>query len=566
MKKIVDFWGFKFSLPLGLCLCLFYWHSSPDWLPYIWKGYKEGLDITDVFIMLAIFFSTILIFFFDSVRQYLFDGKRDFSTGKKNRLTEKSEDKIKAQNEPVPKQYRSKTPDGFTIGRQGKDFIRFVLKACQEHFFIIGAPGAFKSAILKNALIENFNRDKSVTAILAADVKPELSRDTVYEGRNDVKVLNPSIIDENRYGFNLYFGLIDEGTNKPKEFVTDDVLIERFSMISRSIVGEGGGDNAFFYEVAADILLAALCYGFWHGYSPGDTTSWVKGTQLKDVIAEIKTDTLMIEHHPKIVRLVSGFDEDDTSNAIRDIGTTLRKNLSIFEIDSVRHFFSMKNPKLASPVDLTKGISLFVALPDHLLDTYRCIFRIIWEVSINYLMSLPEPKRPEDRKSYWLLIDEAGSIGKVPNLESALARGRSKGIVCTIIGQAYSQFEATYSSQGAKTIMDSCKMQLILSCYDSQTSKMFSERFGRYRETKLSKQMKRGSLSLFKGTSGESESTDYMPIMDVSDINALEKDGKVMVFAKGDRFICDKAPYFQIPENKKISDKIKKQNTQFYPD
>lgn len=104
---------------------------------------------------------------------------------------------------------------------------------------------------------------------------------------------------------------------------------------------------------------------------------------------------------------------------------TLQQDLSIFDVDSVQQCFSADNPKMASPVDLANGVSLFIAIPDHLLKSYSPVFRLITQLCLNYMMSLPEWTR-QNKKPVWFLIDEAGSIGAIPDMIEALARGRSK--------------------------------------------------------------------------------------------------------------------------------------------
>ena len=120
--------------------------------------------------------------------------------------------------------------------------------------------------------------------------------------------------------------------------------------------------------------------------------------------------------------------------------------------------------------------------------------------------------------------------------------------------------EQTYGKDGAVTITDCVKTTIVLSCFDTHTARAFSDRIGTYRETKISKQ-KKGS-----GTSSKNESEEYRPIMDISDIAELERDEKVLVFAGGNWFLVDKAPYYTIPKHKNASDTIQEKNSRFYPD
>ena len=552
--SILWFSGILLSLPLGLFISACYIFMKQKFLALLHGvSYSPSMpDVTDIKVISVITGCTILWFFICNVKRY-YDGHREFNPFKIHSVIEISDDKRKAQNKSVPGRYLSSKPDGLTIGRRGLSFVRIPFEKSPEHQLIYGSPGSKKSNIIKNALLNTLNREQEFSGGLIVDVKPELSRFTVSENRKDIRVLNPSIKSKRRYGFDVYYGLSENSS--------DDELITRFSMVARTIIENPGGDNSFFYQSAQNILTAFLIYGFRLGLSFGESVRNVLDASTEDLIAGILADEEMDEH-PKIKRLIREYDGKD-SDAFQDVTMTLRQELAIFDLDTVQYFFSKKNPKLASPEDIVNGKFLFIAIPDHLLTTYRAIFRLICEMSINYLMSVPEWTR-KGKKSCWFLIDECGSIGKIPSLIDALARGRSKGILITMIAQSYSQLIATYGNQGAITITDCAKINIVLSSYNPDTSRSLSMRCGNYRETKISKHS--NTTSLFNDTTGLNESDEYRPIMDISDIEALERDEKVLVFAKGDWFLVDKAPYYTIRQNKKMSDMILEKNRRFYPD
>lgn len=544
------FFGLPLSLPTGGMMAVIYACIAGYYHSYMQNGFADmqwaGISNKDIAIMAIIIIITVIGVLLFNLMRYLLHGQTDFVPHNDNSVTSTSKDKRKAQNHPVPPQYLSTQPDGLTVGRRRGKYVRIPFMMSPEHQIIFGSPGSKKSNIIKNGLIEIFNFDSSVSAVLAIDCKPELSRECVYEGRPDVKVINPSATD--RWGFDVYYGLTDKST--------DDDLKDRFSMVARTLIVNSGGDNAFFYVSAQNILTAFLMYGFRKGYSFGEAVLTVMDASTEDLISEILNDDEM-DQHPKIKRLVREFDGKD-SDAFQDITMTLQQDLAIFDVDTVQQCFAANNPKMASPADLANGVSLFVAIPDHLLKSYSPVFRLITQLCLSHMMSLPEWTR-RDKKPVWFLIDEAGSIGPIPDMLEALARGRSKKIQITLICQSYAQMEQTYGKEGAVTITDCVKTTIVLSCFDTHTARMFSDRIGTYRETKISKQ-KKGS-----GTASKNESEEYRPIMDISDIAELERDEKVLVFAGGNWFLVDKAPYYTIPKHKNASDTIQGKNSRFYP-
>ena len=517
---IVWFIGLPLSLPLGCAMAFLYFVISSTFRSFASGKLDFSLDFSkattaDWKVMGLIVLSSILIFLLINLKRKYVDQVTDFRPGARH-VTDLSTDKRNAQRKPVPHEYLGKDPGGLTVGRYVGKYVNIPFLASPEHQLILGAPGSQKSVTLKNALLSNFNFEHDCRSILAIDVKPELSRDTVFEGRDDVAIINPAEIIK-------------------------------------------GGDNAFFYEAAIKLLTAFLMYNCRKGISFAESVCRVTDQKTEDFIAEILMDPAM-DNHPRITRLLREFD-GKTSDAAQDVAMTLQKNLSCFDYRSVKHCFDT-NPNKVSPVDLELGKSIFLALPDHLLEQYSPVFRLITELCLSHLLSRPDSSRT-DKRPYWILVDEAGSIGKIPSLLPAMARGRSKGIMATVVAQSYAQLDQTYGTDGAITISDCCKTTIVLSCNNVKTAEELSKRTGTYRETKLSSNTKPGMAS---GVTSTTESSEYRSVMDVADIAALERDERALVFARGSWFVVKKAPFYTIKAYKSKSDGIRSQNAPFYPE
>ena len=552
---IVWFIGLPLSLPLGCAMAFLYFVISSTFRSFASGKLDFSLDFSkattaDWKVMGLIVLSSILIFLLINLKRKYVDQVTDFRPGARH-VTDLSTDKRNAQRKPVPHEYLGKDPGGLTVGRYVGKYVNIPFLASPEHQLILGAPGSQKSVTLKNALLSNFNFEHDCRSILAIDVKPELSRDTVFEGRDDVAIINPAEIIKGRSGFNVYYGLSPASS--------DDAFYDRFSLVAGALIANPGGDNAFFYEAAIKLLTAFLMYNCRKGISFAESVCRVTDQKTEDFIAEILMDPAM-DNHPRITRLLREFD-GKTSDAAQDVAMTLQKNLSCFDYRSVKHCFDT-NPNKVSPVDLELGKSIFLALPDHLLEQYSPVFRLITELCLSHLLSRLDSSRT-DKRPYWILVDEAGSIGKIPSLLPAMARGRSKGIMATVVAQSYAQLDQTYGTDGAITISDCCKTTIVLSCNNVKTAEELSKRTGTYRETKLSSNTKPGMAS---GVTSTTESSEYRSVMDVADIAALERDERALVFARGSWFVVKKAPFYTIKAYKSKSDGIRSQNAPFYPE
>ena len=468
-----------------------------------------------------------------------------------NDVLEQSASKKKALSHAPSKEFLSKNPDGLTVGTYKNKYVRVPRLDSPEHVLMYGSPGDKKSTTLENPILYYLNfapPEEKLCSMLVVDVKPELSRKGVYEGRKDVKVINPSVL--NSTGFDVFYGLSKNSS--------DDELSERCTMIAETVIKDTGSDNIYFAEAARNIFTAFLMYGFVTSKKIGECIDEILDAPVEDLIAQILSDPRM-DNHPKIKRLIREFD-GKTSDGFQDVAMTLKKDLAIFDTDSVKACFDSDNPDKVSPDDLISGTSIFLAIPDHLLRQYSTIFRLILNMCMTHIMAQDESKR-KDKNPIWVLIDEAGSIGKLPILGDVLARGRSKGIQCLLVVQGEGQLDATYGHDMTRAIIDCCKTTIVFSSNDPQTGRALSERTGVFSETKISTTSKGSAMSV---DSSRNESTEYRPAVDVADIQNLPKKEKVLVFARGDWFIVDKAPYFTIPLLNDKSVEIEKQNAEFH--
>ena len=514
--------------------------NNPEWILSIDKIWNIDVLKTIIF---GIGFWLIVVGL--HTIQYIFLGKRRFSPDKNN-----SRDKRKAMYQNVDKHLLSIDPVDFTVGKYKGKFFKIPIDTHDvTHCLVFGSPGSFKSSTLLNSLIWNFNFEKkNKMTVFAIDVKPELSLKSVDEHSSNVHIFNPSITSG--YGWNAWYGL-DENS-------TDDQLIERADMIARALIANPGGnsDNEFFYISAQNLMVPFLVYGYRKGYGFVETILQIIQIPLQDFIATIMMDDAFNEDHPKIIGMLRPYEGKD-SESMQDIELTLRQDLRIWDTDSVKHQFD-ENPNKASPEDLINDISVFMALPDNLIKQYSPIFRLVTQMVLNYLASIPESKRADnDVPLIWLLIDEFGSIGKI-SIQEPLARLRSRKVSIWLACQGLSQLDATYGHDGTRAILDNTETTLVFSCKDKSTAEMLSAWCGQYKETKVSQNKKPGTFT--NDEYSLTTSSEYRNVMEISDIMALRKNKELLVFHEGNRYLIDKCPYWMIPKLKEKSDEIKRLN------
>lgn len=462
-----------------------------------------------VILFIGITLSSWFMLFLKNLYDYKINGRTEFGHSDNSLST----DKRKAMYPIIPSRYLSKKPDGFTLGKYHHKYFRLPIDLNDiTHCLVIGAPGSFKSSTLLNALIWNFNfaKEKDKFTVFAMDVKPELARKSVDTCSNQCHVFNPSI--KEGWGWNVWYGLDSNST--------DDEIIERADMLARAIiVNPGNGQNEFFYISAQNLLTCFLGWGFVTGLGFTETIIQVLSVPLKDLISTVTFDPNM-DGHNSIKDPLRGYD-GKTSDGMQDVELTLRQELRIFQTRSVRYQLD-DNTKKACPADLVNGISVFLAIPDNLLKQYSAIFRLITQQVLNFLSSIPEEERADhDAPLIWMLIDEFGSIGKIPDILDALARLRSRKVSIWLAVQGLSQLDMAYGHDGSRAIVDNAETTLVFSCKDKSTVDIISSWCGQYLETKISKNKKPGRI--LGGSQSLSESGRVSKCDGCSGYNGIKK-------------------------------------------
>ena len=549
MTNNIFYYGI-WTLPFSALIAISYCYISIKLRSFIEFGISSnqlvelcGFDFILIFII--VFFPIFFVYFKNrEKRRY---GINEFSPYKKN-TDALSIDKLKAMYHDIPSQYLYKYPNEFTVGMRGKRYVNIPFLNSPEHQLILGSPGSGKTTSILNALlyINNFQNDnKKIGAVLAIDSKPELTLKSINESSDTVKIINPTSNNYDKYyGFDVFYGL--------NQLSSDDQLKERTDMIAISLIPSLSGDNEHFSGNAQKILSGFLMFGFRKGLSFTDTIVKIMHVSTEDLIAEVICDEDM-KNHPKITGKVKSFD-GNSSDEFASIKDTLHKNLDIFDTETVKKCFSSN--RKATPDDLLNGISIYLAIPDHLLTQYKTVFGLILELCLKHLMMQQESKIKE-KTPVWCLIDEGGTI-YVPSIEDVAARGRSKKIQLSIVVQSYSQLENLYGDRQASSILDCCKTTIVFSCNNTKTAEVLSKWCGSYQETKVSQNQ--NGFTGIKRKATQNVSSEFRNVMEISDIKNLESKNEVLIFVKGNWFICKKAPYYTIKKYNDLSKKLVEKN------
>lgn len=467
-----------------------------------------------------------------------------------NDNTQLSADKLKAQAIAIPSRFKTNELEGFIIGKQGKKYIRLPIETDPRHGLIFGRPGAGKTVMIISWIIWilNYISQHRPLALLVSDIKPELSKKSVYEGLPNVAVINLAVFG--RYCFNIFFGLTQTSS--------DDRLILRLDIIVRAmIIDPPDSETPYFTDNARNILIGVFGWGYRKSMKFSQIIDKFLHTPTLDLIAEILSDEEFYTNHPKLTAYLIPFNLDQSNEAFQSVVTTIMQTIHIFDFDTVKACFDCEDAThTVSPEDLIKGTSIFIQCLDSMKDKFMPAIRLIFSLCFNYILGLNDAKE-DNRGKIVALIDEAATV-KVPDIQHYMDTGRSKGLEIFQIYQNFSQIITAYGQSRAKGIMENAGTVIVQSCKDPDTAKMLSDWIGHYRETKYSTS-KRSSTD-----TSTSESSEYRLIYDISDITKLESQGKMLVFHEGTYFPVQKIGYYQIPDFLEISKEAMEKNKEIY--
>lgn len=456
--------------------------------------------------------------------------------------------KCQAQYPEVPAEFLSDEPDGLVVGKYKNKYVRIQMRTGNIlNSIILGAPGCGKSALLLSMLIHYnnplafANKDFEPITFYVNDVKPELAiKSTIIKGNPNVHVLTPC--DRSGYGWNPFYALSPE--------TSDDDVFSELDVIARALISTKSEKNEFFYQSGRIIFKAIMFYRFREGDSFIQAMLYLMTGSLHDVI----DNTLKaIENRPEysiVMRQLSAYKGKD-SEAFSGIEMSVRENLDIFNQQRIQWFLDY-NPRKASPLDLENKISVFFSIHENIATEYQALMRLVTAQITKYCNT-----RPEGRHTIALIVDEAAKIARSVDWCDFMATSRSRNTVTCLAFQSMNQLREIWGENDAKSLFELCRIQVIFSCADEASAKMFSAWAGTYKEEK------RSTTNGGKNNGQYSVSYEEKKILEHTDIMELQEKGEAVIFIRGKYYRCNAtdARYYKNKRLARISEECVKANT-----
>ncbi len=180
-------------------------------------------------------------------------------------------------------------------------------------------------------------------------------------------------------------------------------------------------------------------------------------------------------------------------------------------------------------------VAIFIHSPDHKPSHHFLISMLIDQIYQALVNQANENGKRKDEYGIYLsekldrkwlfLLDEAGNLPKIINLDNKVTISRSRNIFFQFVLQDYNQLKKYNDKVDGvdKTIRSNLQFTYFLNSNDEDTLKELSESLGKKEVKKISKSTSYDSRS--KGsTSGTTENIEEKPLMSVSEIKSKNKD------------------------------------------
>ena len=460
-------------------------------------------------------------------------------------LQKESTQKKIATYPKVPKKYLNKEPEGVILGTYKNQYVRIPTQEIYHYCVIGGSRSGKTSTVLLDTLLANFATKKNDFLTYAIDIKGELHIKSSYSHSPDIMVVNPT--DQTTAGWDVYYRLRDNPS--------DDLIIEVMQEVASALIISTSKSDSFFVNNAQDMFVGMLLYFYQQGENFIDSVNKILESEIKYLIGEIIKSSEPSDLHYKYLAKFDGKDAE----SVEDCMVELTTNLSVFGSKSDIKYCFRDNPIKASPFTFKENKSVFLAIPEHMLESYKAILRLCTVQTLKEMERRPDASGKEVKnKPMIILIDEFARLGRMEGIFNALATLASKKISVILAFQSLAQCEVIYSKEETRVLMDNCRVKVICEVSDPQSAKAVQDWCGKYRE-------KKETLSAGKNRH-KTYTYEDKDIVQPNDLITLVNQEEVILIISGVGYLRPKkCYYFKDSQISKLAQKVRNHNTTDIP-
>ena len=319
----------------------------------------------------------------------------------------------------------------------------FPFRRENQHFLIIGSPGAGKTQIIYPMIEQVYKRgDKAIIW----DVKGSFIQ--AFAGQEGVDLL--AAWDKRSIHWS-------PGADIRSQLDCQMVSAVMFPPNPKE-------SQPFFLNSARQILEAIFLYLDFQGDDWGWGDVWaILSKEKKEIAALLST----FEDGKAVANILNG-----DSKSAEDVYSTL-----ISHAQQTIRWYAKAWPKggisLRKWVHSNSRLLIIGGIPER-VDLAKATANIAIEAILNEILSLPD----DPNRRIWLFLDELATLGKLEALLNGFSLGRSKGL-CVVAGiQDMGKVEHHYGIPLARSIANTFSTLIVLRCSDNDTAQWASKVLG----------------------------------------------------------------------------------------
>ena len=332
---------------------------------------------------------------------------------------------------------------GFPLG----DF-NLPIKFEPNHAFIIGRPGVGKT-VMALQIIENILARKHKA--LLYDYKGDYMR-TFYNPDRDY-VFNP--IDERSLNWNIF------------EEIATDFDIE--SIAGSLIPTPADAKDKYWTDAARAIFAGVLKFIRTNFDNPDNELLWntlcKTPEELYNICKESKNGS---------EKFLSGGPSPMPNPTVASVISTLTQHTICFKYASGNNK-NQKEFKIKDWLYSDESSILFLINYPDIKDTLSPFISLFIDLLSKKLLSMEDDRN----RRIFLLLDEFGTLSKLPTLIQILTASRSKGGSCWIFIQDFGQIDLVYGKETRSTIINSAGIGVSFALSDFDTADTISKKLGK---------------------------------------------------------------------------------------
>lgn len=296
--------------------------------------------------------------------------------------------------------------------------------------------------------------------------------------------------------------------------------------IATVLIADEGGSDGNYFSTRARKMFQGITYLILHN-NPNASFPDVIHAILQGNIFDWVTKAIESDCEPAKEFLSSfyGNSEKNVSSAY-DALTTALVHFSNPILDELLS----KNGNCISIKTLEQGTDLYLQISQEHLDAYAPLFTLLLQSMSTAFTKRPDSSTGVKNRPILMLLDEFPQLTfSYKLINSNLSTLRSKSVICMVIQQNLSQLEYRYQPTGARSILGNCNYQIILGSNDINSSKVFSDTFGKKKVLKISN----SETTSQNNTTGRSVQEATEKVFEPEYFGDLSANNKMIIYFKG---------------------------------